>query len=227
MKEVAVILVFVFSFHLKAQTVERSVKPENTSKKCISEGSILVDAYYGFPNLYSTIFKDQIISLNTKMATTSNNYYSIGTVTNVNNIGPLGGKMEYLLTEKFGLGFEFNYSNVNVSFTRVANYLGANPITYHYTYGTPAYRAMLGFNFHFLTTDIIDVYGAVKAGYYNRSFSYTTDEPGFRVIFSDPLPVAFRLEMGMRYFFTDFLGAHVNIGLGGGPLIALGLSAKF
>ncbi|HEX7413950.1 MAG TPA: hypothetical protein VF411_07875 [Bacteroidia bacterium] len=88
---------------------------------------------------------------------------------------------------------------------------------------------MVGFNFHFVNTDKIDVYGAVKTGYYSRTFSFkSSDDPNYKpVTIPNLIPIAFRLEMGMRYFFIENLGVHLNIGIGGGPIAAVGISGKF
>ena len=124
-------------------------------------------------------------------------------------------------------GLDLNYSTVNVKFSQASSDSVGNPVTYHYKFSTPAIRAMIGFNFHFVRTDKVDGYAAVKAGYLSRTFSFTSDQPGYNFSFSNFVPVAFRLECGMRYFFTEHVGATVNIGLGGGPLIAIGISGQF
>jgi hypothetical protein len=86
---------------------------------------------------------------------------------------------------------------------------------------------MIGFNFHFVRTDKIDVYFATKAGYYNRSFGMVTNDPNYHLSLSLGDPIAFRLEIGMRYYFTENIGIHANLGFPGGPLVAAGVSFKF
>ncbi|HEX7413951.1 MAG TPA: hypothetical protein VF411_07880 [Bacteroidia bacterium] len=73
----------------------------NSHAQCIEQGKVIVDAYYGFPNLYGTIFKALVSSAS-------------ATNVAVSSIGPIGIKGEYLLTDKFGLGVDFNYSNVTI-----------------------------------------------------------------------------------------------------------------
>jgi opacity protein-like surface antigen len=41
------------------------------------------------------------------------------------------------------------------------------------------------------------------------------------------IPVASRIGVGLRYFFTDNLGANLGLGFGQGGLINVGISAKF
>jgi hypothetical protein len=40
------------------------------------------------------------------------------------------------------------------------------------------------------------------------------------------LPFSMRLCTGIRYYFSDNIGANMELGLGG-PLVSLGLSLKF
>ena len=199
MKKISMIVAFVCALSL------------NSNAQCVQKGNVIVDAYYGFPNLYGVIFKAAVVNSN-------------ATGISVSSFGPIGIKGEYLLTDKFGMGLDLNYSTVNV---QASSDSVGNPVTYHYKFSTPAIRAMIGFNFHFVRTDKVDGYAAVKAGYLSRTFSFTSDQPGYNFSFSNFVPVAFRLECGMRYFFTEHVGATVNIGLGGGPLIAIGISGKF
>ena len=60
----------------------------------VQQGSILIDTYYGFPNLYKSIFESAV---------------STASATNVNagGIGPLGLRAEYVASDKFGVGIDF------------------------------------------------------------------------------------------------------------------------
>jgi hypothetical protein len=203
-------------------TLNFSVKAQDESS-AVHKGTSLIDVYYGGPNLYGAIFKSLVES-----AAKSNNNNN-GGITNVSGSGSgfIGGKYEYLLTDIFGIGVDFNYSTYTVKFQELTTDNNGTPVIYHYSYTTPAIRAMVGFNFHFVHAANIDVYGAVKTGYYNRTTSFTSDQPGYNFTFTSLIPVAFRLETGMRYFFTPNVGVHANIGIGGGPIAVGGVSLKF
>ncbi len=190
-----------------------------------SKSSVLVDAYYGFPNLFESILKTDANNIQNSTSGTSAST-AIGSLS-IYGIGPMGAKAEYLLTDKFGMGIDFNYSNVGIKFSNATVDQNGNAVTYNYNLSSPAIRAMLGFNFHFVRTDKLDVYWAVKAGYYNRSFGMVTNDPNYRLNLSLGDPLAFRIEIGMRYFFTENIGLNVNLGFPGGPLIAAGVSFKF
>ena len=145
----------------------------NSNAQCVKQGDILIDAYYGFPNLFESILKADANNIQNSTGTAPVGGLSIY------GIGPMGAKAEYLLTDKFGMGIDFNYSNVGIKFSNATVDQNGNPVTYHYNLSSPAIRAMLGFNFHFVRTDKIDVYTAVKAGYYNRSFGMVTNDPNY------------------------------------------------
>ena len=205
MKKLTIVIAFagMFSHGIHAQGVE--------------QGKVLLDAYYGVPNLYESILKTAVANgpnaLNVKVG-------GLG--------GAIGLKGEYMLTNVFGMGLDFNYSTFYVSFNQATtNQLGL-PVVYNYKWTSPAIRAMLGFNFHFVHKEKVDVYAAVKTGYYNRTFAFTTNDPSYTgASIKSLIPIAFRLETGMRYYFTEHLGVHINIGIGGGPILAAGLSTKF
>ena len=71
---------------------------------------------------------------------------------------------------------------------------------------------MVTFNFHFLeSNDNLDAYFMVGAGYGNRSFKFESTDPDYTDETIDGLiPVASRVGVGMRYFFTDNIG--LNLG---------------
>ena len=81
---------------------------------------------------------------------------------------------------------------------------------------------------HFLDNDALDAYAMVGAGYKQRTYFYETNEPGYEDDSIDGInPIAFRIGAGMRYFFTDNIGANLAIGFGQGGLINGGISARF
>jgi opacity protein-like surface antigen len=190
----------------------------NVSAQAVEEGNVIIDLYYGFPNLYNTVFTALV---------------STGSEDNLNagGIGPLGLRAEYMLADKVGLGVDVAYSNAHVSYDyNTTNAQGA-PVTYQDKYSTMKIGAMVTFNYHFLDHDALDFYGTMGAGYKNRSFKYTSTDPSFVEDSYDfgtnPIPIAFRVGVGMRYFFTDNIGMNVAVGLGQGGILNGGLSFKF
>jgi hypothetical protein len=189
----------------------------STTTAQVEQGNVIVDTYYGFPNLYTAVFK-----------TTYANAQSNGAQANLNvrGFGPVGIRGEYLVTDKFGIGLDMHYQSSSVDFDEVDN-SGATAVTYNYKFKTTKIVIMPSFNFHFLEEEKMDLYLQVAAGYGSRKFSFTSTEPGY----SNPtvkglFPVSFRTAVGYRYFFSDNIGINVALGLGG-PLVSGGLSFKF
>ena len=193
-------LAFLFQFSASAQAV--------------MEGNILIDIYYGFPDLYKTTLRT---------AYSDNNNVQTG------GIGPIGGRVEYLLSDKFGVGLDIAYTSAFATFDRDAVDASGNTITYQDEVGTNKIGGMATLNYHISNNDKLDAYAMVGAGYKNRVFTYETSEPGYvdETSSGSLFPVSFRIGAGMRYFFTDNIGANLAIGFGQGGLINGGISAKF
>ena len=208
---------FLSHYNLNAQVpVDSAFYANNIRLTCLHPGNSLVDAYYGFPNMFALIFKTVFINGQSKDISAT-------------SVGPMGGKYEYLLTDEIGLGAEFNYSSFALIFSRSGVNSYNKPVIYHDVYTSPAYRVLLGVNYHFINSNNLDIYIAGKIGYYHRDIIVTSDDPKFiPVSVNIPSnPVAVRMELGLRYFPISFLGVHANFGFFGGPLVAGGVSVKF
>ncbi|MEO6904470.1 MAG: hypothetical protein ABI315_15125 [Bacteroidia bacterium] len=184
--------------------------------QAVKQGDIIIDGYYGFPNLFSVVIKTAI----------NNIEGVIPTNIKIKSVGPFGLRFEYLLNDKIGVGLEGNYTNTS------ATWLGESKNThqkYFYEIEVPRYRIMPRFNFHFVkSNEQLDGYFAIAAGYLSRSIHVNSNDPKFNPKkIGTLIPVAFKVAVGLRYLFTDNIGANMEVGLGGGPLIAFGLSAKF
>jgi opacity protein-like surface antigen len=192
-----------------------------SNAQCVEQGSVLIDAYYGFPNLYSKVFKAA--------------YANTGTELNLkfSSIGPVGVRAEYMLADKIGLGLDLGMNSSSISYdeeTSVYNSTTGNyeNTTYNYGFVTRKIGALVTFNFHFVSTDALDVYSVLGVGYGSRTFAFTSTEPGFSSpTISSLVPVAMRVGVGMRYFFTENIGANIGLGFGHGGLLNAGLSVKF
>ena len=184
-----------------------------------TKGNVIVDVYGGAPNWGNVLFKAL------KNDTSMNNDFRV-------NGGPLsyGARFEYMLAENFGLGIDANYEVSGFGF----NYQGTDqntgtPMTFTYDYTAKKIRAMARMNYHFAQTELVDAYFGVGAGY--RHVSRQTNDSGNydvgSVNFGGVNPIAFRVAVGSRFYFTDMLGGMLEFGLGGGGMIQFGVSAKF
>lgn len=174
-------------------------------------GNVVIDAYYGWPNLFTavvrTAYEDD--------PTLKSNGVSIG------SIGPIGGKVEYVITEHFGIGVNVNYANTSVK--------GTTNNGYDFKASVPRLRILPTVNIHIGSSDNIDPYVALGVGYSSMNIKEETSDPNYKTgsVSIKATPVAFRAEFGIRYFFIPNLGVTGQIGFGGGPLLAAGLAAKF
>ena len=207
--------------YLTILTVALSLASFKSNAQCISEGKILIDSYYGFPNLYSSVFKTA--------------YANSGFEFNLNfgSLGPIGLRAEYLLTDKVGVGIDLGMNSSSISYdqsTSVYNETTSNydQVIYNYKFSTRKIGAVVTFNYHFVENDNFDAYFVFGMGYGSRSFLFNSNQPGY----SGPtvkslVPVASKIGVGMRYFFTENIGANLALGFGQGGLLNAGITAKF
>lgn len=183
----------------------------SSNAQVVKKGDIIIDAYYGFPNLYKVVF--------TELINFSGNELNLA----VNSNGPFGFRGEYMFAERFGLGLDFGYSNVKVTYQKQ----NENQI-YDYDFKTRKIGIMATFNYHFLqSTDKLDAYAVIGAGFKNRNYGYDTNDPNFfGVKYGLSFPFAFKIGAGARYFLTQNLGVNLALQAGQGGIINLGVSVK-
>jgi hypothetical protein len=197
------------------------------------QGDVAIDPYIGIPNWANAIlFKEYDGS-----ATTVSNYRVLG--------GSLsyGGRVEYMASEKVGVGADVNYevSGYGYSFQDYAydatgtalqdangNYIYTN---YDREYTSKKLRAMFRLNYHFVKEGKIDMYTGFAAGYKSTKRETVTapTNPNFMDANMSKalIPVTARIAVGAKMYFTNNIGAHIELGLGGGGLLQFGISAKF
>jgi outer membrane protein W len=173
----------------------------DANAQAMSQGDFSVDVYYGFGSLSKAFVQE--------MAKPDGQFRSLGA---------LGARFEFMASDKVGIGLEGNYLNHNATWRNE---------NYSYEYNVRRIRVFPRINYHFGNSDSFDAYVGVGAGYRYIVRSYSTNDPNY-----DPddtegiLPVAMRLAIGARYFFTDNIGLHMEFGMGGGNIVHYGLSFK-
>ena len=185
----------------------------------VMKGNILIDAGIGWPT-GNVIFSDDGNGA-------WDNYSRTG--------GPFafGGRLEYMVADGFGIGLDGNYVTTGYSYDQIETIQVFDPNTgistdssYTENFGltTKRMRVMLRMNKHIVQNDLVDAYIGAGVGYryVNRKLEGIDDEQDGALI-----PVAFRLAFGARFFFTENLGAHVELGAWGGAPLQMGLSLKF
>ena len=187
--------------------------PTKTNAQALEQGNLIIDAYYGFPNLYSAIFKAAYESSNSTGLT-------------LGSQGPLGIRAEYLITDKVGFGIDLGMNSSSISYSE-ADTNNSN-IIYDYKFKTSKIGAIFTVNYHFVENDKLDAYFVVGGGYGNRTFKFTSTDPNYiEESVESIIPISYKIGLGMRYFFTENIGANLALGLGQGGLVNAGISAKF
>lgn len=191
----------------------------NANAQAFDEGKSIVSIGYGFPNLGASIFKSA---------------YGTYTGYSVTGIGPMFIKYEYGLSEHIGLGVIAGYSGFTIKWQETNNSYNSNGTvstgTYDWTlkYTSPSFGVR--FNYHFATKDKLDPYFGVGAGWRGGTFTYTTTDPagtGGVAKVGTIFPIYMPITVGLRYYFTDNIGAYMEFGIDKGSVVQAGLALKF
>lgn len=192
----------------------------------VEQGNFIIDGYAGIPNwanaiLYNNVEPDENQS-------NVQDYKVNGSMLSY------GGRFEYMVADNMGVGADINYevSGFNYDYDAVTGYDGSgNPIysTYNIDYRAKKLRIMARLNYHFVQNDRVDVYSGFAGGYKSVNRVTETTDPNYNdsELNGALIPVSFRLAIGTRVYFTNNIGAMVELGAFGGALFQFGLSAKF
>lgn len=192
----------------------------------VEQGNFIIDVYAGIPNWANSILYNNVEPDATQ--TDVRNYKLNG------GLLSYGGRFEYMVADNFGVGVDVNYevSGFNYDYT-TQEY---NDVTmqfenrdYNIDYKSKKLRAMARLNYHFVQNDRLDAYAGFAGGYKNVNRSIATNDANYDdgSINGALIPVSFRVAVGTRIYFTNNIGAMIELGAGGGALLQFGLSAKF
>jgi opacity protein-like surface antigen len=187
------------------------MSPGTAGAQVVQKGNILVDAYYGGPNLWKNILKTFFVESNS-------------TNVQVGGFGPVGGRFEYMASDKIGVGLDVNYTTVGISWTGADS---SSSTVYNYDLASKRTRAMARINIHFGGSDSFDGYFGVGAGYNSVKYVLTSNDPGVGGSTPGLNPLAFRLALGGHYYFTPNIGIGMELGAFGGAILEGGLAVKF
>lgn len=150
-----------------------------------------------------------------------------------------GFRAEYMVADNFGLGLDFNYvkSGSNYDLTSTDSVYNSTTMmweeqttSYNWDYTSVRIRAMLRMNYHFVQTDNVDAYTGFAVGYKHANRTWTIEDPNANTDGLEQdralIPVAVRLALGTRIYFTDNIGMMIELGAGGGTPLQVGLSVK-
>lgn len=184
-----------------------------------NQGSIIVDPYYGFPNLgKSTLsqISEHITGLSTK------------------GIGPVGLRAEYFVSDKIGVDFIYNSNRLKYEKSDTSTVYNSQTQGYDQvvTYKSierlmQRFRFQARINYHFIdcSNENLDPYVGFAVGTNRKIKDYSIDGVRQSNESAFTIPFSLRVCTGLRYYFTPLIGANVELGLGG-PLISAGVSIK-
>ena len=131
--------------------------------------------------------------------------------------------LDLLVSDLIGLGVDANYRSSE--FSQKYDDVSGDPQESKYSVAQT--RIMGRMNFHVATTETVDYYFGFGLGYKLSDRTFESTELGATSYDFPSIPVAFRLSTGLRYFFTENVGAHFEVGVGGGSIATGGLTLKF
>lgn len=191
------------------------------------QGVFSVDPYIGIPNWANSLFYNQY----------NGNKQNIQDYTVVGGMISYGSRFEYMVSDNVGVGADINYEMSGFSFTFDDQVYAPDgtPMggltAYQVQYTAKKIRAMFRLNYHFVQSEKVDMYTAFGCGYkhVNRVLDTNPRHPDFLDANSIGafVPVSFRIAIGTKLFFTQNVGAHVELGAFGGGLLQAGLTVKF
>lgn len=190
-------------------TVNSSVFARGSS--AIETGNSFVSLAYGFPNLGAVVL----------------NTYEDYNAYSVSGIGPIHLKYDYALSDKISLGVSIGYVSFKAKWTY--DYYDYNTFTtqaYDESWTGSSLGILARFNYHFATSEKLDPYVGLGAGYNSWTFKFESDYPGAIESSLVLPPIGFEGGVGVKYFFSDNVGAYLELGYGK-SLLQGGIAFKF
>lgn len=167
----------------------------------VHKGNVVFSAGYGAPSIVRAFLKfkttrDQI---------------------EVSGYGPIIFKGEYMISNKFSIGFNASYSRSKITW-QDTGYDTIQQIYRKFEFGIKAYElsGTLRGNYHFWKRKKIDSYAGLGVGYgmfhmWSYTLAHTTQ---FSIVYNFPPPVIMEATWGLRYFPTKNLGIYSEVGIG-------------
>jgi hypothetical protein len=204
-----------------------------SAKAQMLQGNISFDPYIGVPNWANSLLYNQYDGSQANIQ----DYQVVGSMLSY------GGRIEYMASDKVGIGADVNYevSGYSYKFDDYVYDLNDNAQTdangdylinqYKTTYSAKKLRAMFRLNYHFVQEEKLDMYAGFAGGY--KSVKRASETNPTTSSYTDAnldgalVPVTLRIAIGAKMYFTQNIGAHVELGAFGGGLLQAGLSVKF
>lgn len=182
---------------------------QNVKAQAFEQGKSYVSVGYGFGNLTRALVK----------AVADN---SQGTL-KMTAFGPAYVKYEYGVSDKIGLGVNVAYIGVKATET----YDDGLGTMYTDKVSFNSLSVLGRVNFHFATGDHVDPYFGIGAGYKTGGWAFSSTNPGYDIPTNlKGGGLGFETTLGIRFLFTDNIGAFAEIGIAK-SVLQVGLVGKF
>lgn len=200
-----VFIVAVFSTGISF-TQEFTKPKEVQTPKCFGQGVVAFTAGYGYPSWGQVYFN--LWAIDYGLHSTFNDYTSKG-------MGPLHFKAEIGLSKFIGMGLSVNYETYGGKWTKLY-YVQANNRDEYFDENLTitSLSVMPRFNLHFATTNQIDPYFGVGAGYKTTTYKFHSDYSNALDEYAEGyFPVGLETTVGLRIYFSDSFGMYMEMGL--------------
>ncbi len=199
-------LIFIISFLLLSFS-------EKGHSQIVVKKSTTVEVYYGYPDWWKIIFR---------AATGSSGIYNI----NTRGQGPIGLRLDHILTKRMGLGLDVWYVNTNITGIYNPSKVISASNNVSFNANLTRVNAILKMTIHLAKHDKFDPYLHFGIGYLYSRYNFNSTN---RSVYNqdNPLPqVTGRVGMGLKYYFNPEIGMLIDVGLGG-PLISIGFFKRW
>ncbi|MBR9860167.1 porin family protein [bacterium] len=138
------------------------------------------------------------------------------------------GSFDYGVTDKFSMGLFFGYQSTKSDFTYTYFDQG-DSTTENVTVSGTRTNISIRPNFHYLSSDKLDLYSGLRVGWLFRNFSQNSTDENFETldIFDGNRFTMGLTLLGARYYFTDNIGINMEVGIGVPYAVNGGLSVRF
>jgi hypothetical protein len=186
---------------------------EKSFSQIVSKGSTSAEIYYGYPDWWKIIFRSY---------TGSSGVYNI----NTRGQGPIGLRLEHLLSKRVALGLDVWY--VNTRITGIYNPSGSLSASNSISFNANLTRVNVipRMTIHLSRHSKFDPYVHFGVGYLYSKYVFNSSNKAVYNV-DNPLPkITGRVGMGLKYYFNPGVGMVVDVGLGG-PLISIGFFKRW
>lgn len=208
--------VFAFTFDgLKKTPIKKSSneflgvqKFKEDGGSAFRQGAVVISAGYGYGGgLIKTIIKEY---------EDESNY-------NFSSLGPVHFRGEMGLSDNIGLVLSINHNSWKATWQHTDE---TGTIRYYDEFKRTVTSFLGRINVHFATTDQLDPYFGIGAGYRSVDYSFTSTDLNYDRSVKSPFNIGFETTLGLRYYFTENIGVYTELGFSQ-SIVQGGLAVKF